>query len=66
MIERGVGMEYGMILNFEERMAAFEDDSIWATYEQLSILGYYRAAMAKEPRQLQPRAIREILALPPA
>ena len=65
-IEHGVGMEYGMILNFEERMAAFEDDSIWATYEQLSILGYYKAAMEDLPRQLQPRAIREILALPPA
>ena len=55
-----------MILNFEERMAAFEDDSIWATYEQLSILGYYKAAMDDAPRQLQPRAIREILALPAA
>lgn len=65
-IERGVGMEYGMILNFEERMAAFEDDSIWATYEQLSILGYYKVAMDDTPRQLQPRAVQEILALPPA
>nr|WP_156134875.1 hypothetical protein [Methylobacterium sp. ZNC0032] len=65
-IERGVGPEYGMILNFEERMAAFEDDSIWATYEQLSILGYYKVAMEDLPRQLQPRAIREILALPAA
>ena len=47
-------------------MAAFVDDSIWATYEQLSILGYYKAAMDEMPRQLQPRAIREILALSPA
>lgn len=63
---RGVGLEYGMILNFDESQEACADESIWATHEQLSILGYYRAAMAKEPRQLQPRAIREILALPPA
>lgn len=63
---RGVGMEYGMLLNLEERMAAFEDDSIWATHEQLSILGYYKVAMDDAPRQLQLRAIREILALPPA
>lgn len=62
----GTGLEYGMILNLEERMAAFEDDSIWATHEQLSILGYYRAAMDEAPRQLQPRAIREILSLPAA
>ena len=55
-----------MILNFEERMAAFEDDSIWATYEQLSILGYYKAAMDDMPRQLKLQAIREILSLPPA
>ena len=55
-----------MILNFEERMAAFEDDWIWATYEQLSILGYYRAAMNQTPRQLKLQAIREILALPTA
>ncbi|UZF94136.1 hypothetical protein [Bosea sp. NBC_00550] len=60
------GVEYGMILNLEERVAAFEDESIWATYEQLSILGYYKAAMDEEPRQLQLRAIREILALPTA
>lgn len=60
------GVEYGMILNLDEREAAFDDESIWATYEQLSILGYYRAAMDDAPRQLQLRAIREILALPPA
>jgi len=55
-----------MILNLEERAAAFQDESIWATHEQLSILGYYEAAMEELPRQLQPRAIREILALPMA
>ena len=65
-LERGVGMEYGMILNFDERMAAFEDDSIWATYEQLSILGYYKVAMDTPPRELKLQAIREILALPAA
>ncbi len=60
------GPDYGMILNLEERGAAFQDDSIWATHEQLSILGYYRAAMDETPRGLQPGAIAEILALPPA
>lgn len=60
------GSEYGMILNLEERTAAFQDETTWATYEQLSILGYYDAAMDELPRQLQPRAIREILAMPPA
>lgn len=63
---RGTGLEYGMLMNFEEVTAAFEDESIQATHEQLSILGYYEAAMDELPRQLQPRAIREILALPPA
>lgn len=60
------GAEYGMILNLEERAEAFQDESIWATYEQLSILGYYEAAMDELPRQLQPRVIREVLAMPPA
>ena len=60
------GAEFGMILNLDERTAAFQDESVWSTYEQLSILGYYKAAMDELPRQLQPRAIGEILAMPPA
>ena len=63
---RGVGPEYGMILNLEDRQEACTDESIWATYEQLSILGYYKVAMDETPRQLKLQAIREILALPPA
>ncbi|MCO5093522.1 hypothetical protein [Bosea sp. (in: a-proteobacteria)] len=65
-IVSGVGPEYGMILNIDERMEAFADDSIWATYEQLSILGYYKAAMEDAPPQLRPRAIGDILTLPQA
>lgn len=53
--------DYGNILNLEERADAFADESLWSTYEQLSILDYYEASLEDVPPELQPSAIMAIL-----
>lgn len=63
---RGTGMEHGLLLNFEERADGFQQEPLARIHDQLSILGYYRAAMDERPLQIQPRAIGAILALPRA
>lgn len=58
--------DYGNILNLAEREEALGDESIWATYQQLSVLDYYKASMDNRPPALEPRAIRAILTIAPA
>jgi hypothetical protein len=55
--------DYGNILNLTEREEAFGDESIWATYQQLSVLGYYKASMDNPPPELETGAMRAILAI---
>ena len=54
----GTGPEdYGMILNLEERSQAMNDEEIWDSFEQLSMLDYYRAAFDETPREIEPRSV---------
>lgn len=53
--------DYGNILNLDERADAFADESIWNTYEQLSILDYYRASLEDVPPDLNANALATIL-----
>lgn len=54
----GTGPEdYGMILNLEERSQAMNDEDIWDSFEQLSMLDYYRAAFDETPREIEPRSV---------
>jgi len=59
------GPDYNTILNLTEREDAFGDESIWATYQQLSVLGYYKASMDNPPPELETRAMRVILEISP-
>jgi len=54
--------DFGMILNLEERGQAMNDEEISNSYEQLSMLDYYRAAFDHTPTEIEPRAITAQLA----